>query len=420
MIATVATAPASTARKGGKRTRHYRLPLARLRSNLGGQPALMALQYGSKRRTQAWAECRHDERLKTKNVAVIQGDRYRHPTRGTVIDCGGVCSIDIDGNSEHGITPESVAEQLFELNPHLRWSFRTAGKRGFNVWIRITGSVPKGFNLHTAEGIKVGEFRATGNYTVVAGKHPDGPNYRTIVDLPAHSIPSLQALKWIDGKPFSEKGTQDIHRDVREGLKPLNGCIDLVEPMVREHLPAAPHQTCKLHFDLAGDILGSGYQLTWPESLDIGRIWFDLANKRHLRSNVDREGYAKEFAARFSKRKYPKGGGSSEIFDQAVERANLLDPPQIAAECFPHDPQRQLIATLCRELARDSANKRFFLSARTIQAILESGTPKLGSAILKDLESIGVIACVDRPPRGTRKANTYLYLLNDFDLEVSA
>ena len=150
----------------------------------------------------------------------------------------------------------------------------------------------------------------------------------------------------------------------------------------------------------------------------MGRIWFDLADKNYLRPNVGRESYAQEFAARYSKRKYPKGG-SSEAFENALERANQLDPPQTAAEAFPHDTRRQLISTLCRELARDSANKRFFLSARTIQRILESGTPKLGSAILKDLEAIGVIACVDRPPRGTRKANGYLYLLNDFDLEVT-
>lgn len=391
--------------------------MARLRSNLGGHPALMALRYGSKARTQAWAECRSDERLAKSNIAVIQGGVYQHPTRGTKIDCGGVCSIDLDGNEEHGITAESVAEQLFELNPHLGWSFRTAGKRGFNVWVRIGSNIPNGFNLYTADGTKVGEFRATGNYTVAAGKHPDGPMYRTIIDLPAHEIPSLSALKWIDGRPFCKKGTQVLHIDVKKDLRPLNGAIELVQPLVHEHLPKAPHQTCKLHFALAGAILGAGYRLNRGECLEVGRNWFDLADPKHLRIKNSREHYAKEFADRYAKRKYPKGVGS-ELFDNAVERAHQLDPPQVSADSFPHDTRRQLIASLCRELARDSENKRFFLSVRNIQTLLESGTPKLGSAILKDLEAIGVIACVDRPPRGTRKANGFLYLLNDFDLEV--
>lgn len=417
---TQSTAIRSTPSRGkkAKAPRHNRLPLARLRSNLGGQPVFMALRYGVKERKQAWAECLNDERLKKGNIAVIQGDTHRHPTRGTEINCRGICSIDFDGNVEKGISAETVAEQFFDLNPPFRWSFRTGANRGFNVWFQMTENCPRSFTLKDKDGNRIGEFRSTGNYTVVAGKHPEGPNYRTIVDLPAITITDFSTVRWVDGEPLCKKGTQDKHKDVYRNIQPINGRVDLVHPLVGDHLPTAIHQTCKRHFDLAGAILGAGYRLNWLESLEVGRIWFDLADKRHLRNEVGREGYAKEFAVRSSKRKYPKGGGS-EAFDQALQRANEYDPPEIAAQCFPHDTRIQLIATLCRELARDSETKRFFLSTRTIQSIIEAGNNKIGTEILRDLESINLIVCVNRPPRGTRKAKEFLYLLNDFDLEVT-
>ena len=428
------------ASEGKKPSRPHRLHLDRLRSNLGGQPALMPLTYGSKKRKKHWAECRSDERLKTKNVAVIQGGTYEHPTRGTRIDCRGVCSFDFDGNTENGISAEEVAEQFFLLNPPFRWSFRTGADRGFNVWCRVRDDIPRGFNLSDQNGNRVGEFRATGNYTVAQGKHPSGVPYRTIVDLPAITLTDLSTVKWINGDLFSKKGTQDIHIDVRKRFPPLREREDPLpffslererffplargergrQPQLRElvekFLPKAPHQTCELHWNLVGEILGSGYQLTPPEQLAVGREWYDAADKRFLRPQLSREDYAKEFLNRFSKRRYAKGGGS-EAFDNAVERANQLDPPERASSAYPHDPRVQLIGSLCRELARDSANHRFFLSVRKIQELLESGTPKLGSKLLKDLEAIGLIACV-KPSVGLKKANEYLYLLNDFDMEV--
>lgn len=108
----------------------------------------------------------------------------------------------------------------------------------------------------------------------------------------------------------------------------------------------------------------------------------------------------------------------SVAFDKAVERANQLDAPQVTTDCFPHDPRVQFIGCLCRELARDSANKRFFLSVRKIQELLEGGTPKLGTRILKDLEAIGLIACVSPSSLKHRRAKQFIYLLNDFDVEV--
>ena len=378
----------------------------------------MALRYGTKKRTQAWAECRNDERLKKGNVAVIQGDTYEHPTRGTRIDCYGVCSIDFDGNAEKGISGETIAKRFFELNPQFKWSFRTGGARGFNVWFRITGKCPRSFILKDEEGNPFGEFRATGNYTVAQGKHPSGVHYRTIVDLPAITITDFSTVKWVDGEPLCKKGTQEYSKTYKR-REELGGRLHLVAPLVCENLPSAPHQTDKLHWNLIGEILGAGYQLTLPERLDIGRSWFDLSDKNYLREEIDRDGYAKEFANRFQKRKYAKGGGS-EAFENALDRAHQFDPPSVAVKCFPHSSRIQLIASLCRELARDSANNRFFLSVRKICEVIQSGTPKLGSQVLKDLETIGLIACVNRPQKGVRKAKEYLYLGNDFDLEVIA
>jgi len=149
--------------------------------------------------------------------------------------------------------------------------------------------------------------------------------------------------------------------------------------------------------------------LTPKQALEVGRLWFDQANPAYLRPDQDRETYAREFQHRFSQRKFSTGEGS-EVFDQAMEAANELDPPDLAVDTYPHSKAHQLIASLCRELARRSRGKRFFLSARKASEVLESGSPMRGSGILRDLQSMGLIFKAVDHRRAKRKASEYLYL----------
>ena len=83
---------------------------------------------------------------------------------------GGVCSIDIDDDAS--------VEPFLALNPQLRETLFTRGKRGGNLWVKIRGQYPGATKLETRDGKAWGEWRSTGNQTVIHGVHPEGMEYR--------------------------------------------------------------------------------------------------------------------------------------------------------------------------------------------------------------------------------------------------
>ena len=94
---------------------------------------------------------------------------------------GGLCAIDLDADAD--------AETFLAANPELASSFRTRGKRGCQIWIRAQGVFPTSGDAKDGEGRKVAEWRAEGRQSVVWGVHPDGMEYRWLVDaepMPFH------------------------------------------------------------------------------------------------------------------------------------------------------------------------------------------------------------------------------------------
>ena len=88
---------------------------------------------------------------------------------------GGICSIDFDD--------EQALVDFLNINPLLFTSLQTKGKRGANIWINIYGDIiPNSFHFLNAQSEPIGEWRADRSYTIIAGKHPDGQDYKTIVD----------------------------------------------------------------------------------------------------------------------------------------------------------------------------------------------------------------------------------------------
>ena len=392
-------------KEAGTSKRHPRLPLERLRHNLGGRPALMSVTLGEKARKRRAKLCSNDALLRKNNVAVLQGtssQRYG----ASVFDCGGVRSIDFDGNDKAGIDGNDVAKMFFEANPHMAWSLRTIGARGPNVWFITNGDCPTKTKLYDASGIDVADFQSGPGYQIVQGRHPSGVPYRVQVDSPALKI-DVSSLMWIDGQRLVDhikqhKATKDRfrkhetqattapcisdkwHKDTKTKGKAPSQALDLVA----NHLPTAPHQTDVNHWALSGDILGQGIKLSVVEALEVGRRYFDLSNPQFL-NGQSREAYAREFQQRHSRRKFALGTGDGTL-TEALRLTALEAPPSLVLEAFPDDLEIGKVGALCRELARASANKRFFLSLRTIGELVDCSSNK-ATAILKDLEAIGLI-----------------------------
>ena len=421
------------------------MPLGRLRHVLGGRPSLMAVAYdpddpnkNGKERKRKWKSSNSDTYLAQNNIAVVQG----HVTRG--MQCGGAYSVDFDGNES--ISGEALAAKFFEMNPAAAWSFRTAGARGCNVHFIADAScpLPNFAYLFDSNGKEVGELRTGGCYTLVQGTHPSGCDYRAVVDAPAFNINPDQ-LKWIDNRnliehcqyrkaskrrerererqhkqqPLSLICTQDNAQTYRGGIGEEDA-ERIAREILLKHLPTARGQSDKLHWDIAGALLSIGFKFTSPQLLNFGREWYDLS-KDNIDPNKTREAHAADFHRRFIARRFPDGCGDG-TFTSALEAAREEDAPDLIVDCFPHSKDIQFAATLCRELARLTANGVFFLSARGLQEVLQKKSAMSAHGIIRKLIDVGLIAIHRMHPRGSNKATEYKYLAADVEplLEVVA
>lgn len=132
----------------------------------------------------------------------------------------GICSIDYDD--------DSALVEFIDLNPSLKTSLTTTGKRGCNIWLKITGDYPRTKKLKRGDD-PIGEWRASGGYTIISGLHPDGVAYKVLVDAPPLSIdfgeinwpgswnspeviPSFSSLPLSEDSVFSDSSVSSIYQ----------------------------------------------------------------------------------------------------------------------------------------------------------------------------------------------------------------
>ena len=161
---------------------------------LGDSAVLLPLQYGTKKcLRKAWQQTKLEDtkveayvgNLFTENIGVSLG-----------APSSGLCSLDFDD--------DKIAAEFLDANPALLDTLRTRGARGCNVWVRIEGEYPRACKLFSRDQNKtVGEWRATGNYTAVWGKHPSGCEYTWLVDAPVKTI-KFSDIFWPDGLTINE------------------------------------------------------------------------------------------------------------------------------------------------------------------------------------------------------------------------
>lgn len=85
----------------------------------------------------------------------------------------GLHSIDCDD--------DDYFAEMGRLNPRFADTLQSHGARGGNYWVRIEGDFPKSGKIKLRKNTKVavGEWRSTGNQTIIHGTHPSGIEYRT-------------------------------------------------------------------------------------------------------------------------------------------------------------------------------------------------------------------------------------------------
>ncbi len=124
-----------------------------------------------------------------RNVAVLTGE-----------PSGGLCSIDIDD--------DGAVEPFLALNPQLRETLRSRGRRGCNLWVRVQGAYPRATALKRADGTAWGEWRSTGVCTMIHGLHPAGMRYTRSPEVPPVTV-SFSDIEWPDDLELPWLATED-------------------------------------------------------------------------------------------------------------------------------------------------------------------------------------------------------------------
>ena len=164
------------------------LPAGHLISLLGGDVVLLPSTKGMKGpRWEGWQKTTIDrmrdedfilEINSAEGIAVLTGE-----------PSGGLCSIDIDD--------DEMVEPFLALNPKLRETLRSRGRRGCNLWVRIDGAYPRPCAIKQAEGNPWGEWRSTGVCTMIHGVHPSGMSYTRSPEVPP-VIMRFEGIQWPD------------------------------------------------------------------------------------------------------------------------------------------------------------------------------------------------------------------------------
>lgn len=180
-------------------------------SALSGQPVLLRVREGKKGPVDrgwdqtTWEDTLDEgyrEDLGRGNIGVLLGRRSALRVAGEVYH---LCSIDIDDDAD--------VEPFLELNPRLRQTLMTKGKRGGNLWVwALRDSYPAmhylkktGENGEPDRDQPWGEWRTDGVneegeerafQTVIYGTHPDGMRYQRISKHKSPIRMDFEEIEW--------------------------------------------------------------------------------------------------------------------------------------------------------------------------------------------------------------------------------
>ena len=179
---------------------------------------------------------------------------------------------------------------FLRVNPFLEETLRTKGRRGANLWVTIYDEkIPPMTHLKDASGEPIGEWRSDRSYTLIAGKHPNGMSYETVVAAKPLEI-AFEEIKWPDGwgnlptlpqeKPKPRTVTK-VEREITTKPKAaIQNDFDYLKQAYRIYeawedlgLPGEPMESCQS--PLRDDVTPSF------SVFDGGRKWKDHGTEEH-------------------------------------------------------------------------------------------------------------------------------------------
>jgi hypothetical protein len=269
---------------------------------------------------------------------------------------------------------EDYLEPFLEVNSIVRNNLRTTAQRGCNIWLRCTSDYPRSCKLNNRSGDEIGEWRADGNQTIVAGTHPDGVPYRFVVESPAIAI-DYGEIVWPDLiRPPDATESQRVRRVIEKevvsvgvsggGLQiQASFSVDLITQVA----PTDCHQNNTSLFKLAR--LVKSYENAIDRSATVleRQFVFDrwcLVARRFWRSELTRDDYYAEFLDACS---YARMGLDENPIEVAVSRSKAAPLPQVQGFT---DERIRLLVAICREMQQITGANPFFLPTRTLDEIL--------------------------------------------------
>jgi len=367
--------------------------VALLTDLLGEDALLIPCRFGTKQpRDTGWQKLNAQKmsdpnyrvRLEQGNIGVALGNQSN-----------GLCTLDFDDQQALGI--------FLQLNPLLRDTLRTKADRGCNLWVKIVGEYPKNKKLKT-EGKDIGEWRATGNQTIIHGKHPKGMDYQFLNRIKPLEI-SYEQIHWPESWNMAQRAQpvalQPIEATPSGSIKPIN----TIEEAVQHCIPQHPSQNHRSLFQLARALLNvahsHGFELTSNQKREAFEKWY--AANPHLNPKNTKSVYLEEFYEALADARKPI---SDELLKDAWEKAHTLDLPnehEWSEDVF-------LLQKLCHQLQTLRCQQPFFLGTQTLCNLFNRHNRSFWHGKLKCLKGSGVIYETFTGSLKTHKASEFVYV----------
>ena len=330
----------------------------------------------------------------------------------------GLVTIDLD--------KDNYVTAFLAANPPLGDTLRTRGRRGCNVWLRCSADYPPSQELKDSCNTVIGEWRADGSQTIIAGTHPEGMLYQFIVEKPAVAL-VYGEIAWpqcIIAPHATEshrvRGVGENNRVRRVGEDNVVGggvdgtCNSLIETLragdlIAQEAPTDYHQNNSSLFKIARLVRSCESaigRLAKQEELEFVFDGWCLVSRRFWRHT--RDDYWAEFLEAYH---YARIGLHHDPVELALDRAKAGPLPELRGF---NDERVRLLAAICCGMHHLVGDNSFFLPTRKLGQLLGTHWASVARWLVA-FEPLGVLhlAPGEVRRRGGTRSPRYHYGLRD-------